>query len=407
MPSATESRDLHTGATVWEAYGSDPLPEHGLKQSRRADLVVVGAGITGALIAEAATAIGLQTVILDRRRPSRGSTAASTALLQFEIDTPLLRLVDEVGFQRASRAWSRSLEAVCGLRALVGRLQIACAFRDREAIYLAGNTLRAHELAEEARLRQSIGLPSQFVDRADLLLRCGIRREAAVISQGAADVNPVQLTHGLLRVALQRGAKLCFPVQLAEVAASGQRVGIATDDGVEIETEALVFATGYELAKGVPTDGHRRSSTWAFATRPQPEALRVAGASVIWEASDPYLYLRSTSDGRLVVGGEDEELEDAEQRDALTKEKIPALQLKTKALLPWLDTEADYAWAGTFGESETGLPTIGPVPGMPNCYAVLGYGGNGITFGFLAAQLMSGFLSGNPDPDAVHFAFKR
>ena len=367
---------------------------------------MVGAGITGALIAEAATDIGLQTVILDRRQPAHGSTAASTALLQFEIDTPLLRLVDTIGFERASRAWLRSLQAVDGLRNLVRKLAIPCAFREREALYLAGDVLGARELAKEARLRQSIGLPSEYLDQANLLLRSGIRRDAALLSRGAADVNPVRLTHGLLQVALQRGAALHCPVQLSEIAPSGQHVGMVTEDGVEIEAKALVFATGYELAKGVPTDGHRRSSTWAFATQPQPDALRVLGESVIWEASDPYLYLRSTTDGRLVVGGEDEELDDAEKRDALIAQKVLALQRKTKALLPWLDTEADYSWAGTFGESETGLPTIGPVPGMRHCYAVLGYGGNGITFGYLAAELMRGYLSGNPDPDAAHFAFK-
>ena len=99
MASATESRDLRTGATVWEAYGTDAVQGRAFNQSRKADLVVVGAGITGALIAEAATDIGLQTVVLDRRQPAHGSTAASTALLQFEIDTPLVRLVDEVGFR--------------------------------------------------------------------------------------------------------------------------------------------------------------------------------------------------------------------------------------------------------------------------------------------------------------------
>ena len=58
-------------------------------------------------------------------------------------------------------------------------------------------------------------------------------------------------------------------------------------------------------------------------------------------------------------------------------------------LLPRIDVSADYAWAGTFGESETGLPSIGPMPGMPNCHAVLGYGGNGLTFGMVAAQLIA------------------
>ena len=41
----------------------------------------------------------------------------------------------------------------------------------------------------------------------------------------------------------------------------------------------------------------------------------------IWEASDPYLYIRTTADGRVICGGEDEEFADEERRDALIGEK--------------------------------------------------------------------------------------
>jgi glycine/D-amino acid oxidase-like deaminating enzyme len=43
---------------------------------------------------------------------------------------------------------------------------------------------------------------------------------------------------------------------------------------------------------------------------------------------------------------------------------------------------------------------------MANCYAVLGYGGNGITFGVLAAQILVEALCGGNDPDANIFAFR-
>jgi glycine/D-amino acid oxidase-like deaminating enzyme len=403
--AATELRDLHTGAAVWEAYPTQLAECRRLTRSRKADVLIVGAGITGALIAEAATAVGLSTVILDRRLPARGSTAASTALLQFEIDTPLLHLADQLGFECASRAWLRSYQAAQGLAALVRDLSIACEWRSRKAVYLAGSLLGANDLIAEGRLRQSIGLPSQYLDGAALSGQYGIARDGALVSTGAADVNPVHLTHGLLRTAIDRGAALHAPTELSEVVPSRRHVGLATTDGVEIETKALVFATGYELAQGIPAIGHRRSSTWAFATRPQPEALRVAGDVVIWEASDPYLYIRSTSDGRLVVGGEDEDLDDERLRDALLYKKVAALQAKTGVLLPWLGTEPEFSWSGTFGESETALPTIGPVPGMPRCLAVLGYGGNGITFGFLAAELVLAYLTGRTDRDAPLFAF--
>lgn len=403
--STTELRDLRTGCSIWDAYPTTEASAAALAQSTRADVVILGAGITGALVAEALTSAGLSTLIVDRRMPARGSTAASTALLQYEIDTPLLRLAEQIGLADASRAWRRSWQAVSGLRQLAADFSIPCAFRTRQAIYLAGNRLGPNELAEEARLRASIGLPSRFLDRSELLVATGMSREAAVLSDGAADVNPVQLTHGLLRLAVGRGARLHAPVEVSEVVPLRSSVGLATSTGVEIEAKALIFATGYELANGVPAKGHRRSSTWAFATVPQPQALRSLGETVLWEASDPYLYIRSTIDGRVVVGGEDEDFDDESRRDALISTKVEALQNKTSTLLPWLDLSAEYSWAGTFGESETGLPSIGPVPDMPHCYAVLGYGGNGITFGYLAARLLAGYLTGQPDPDAELFAF--
>ncbi len=404
--SATERRDLHTGTAVWDAYASPYQVGSVLTRSRKADVVIVGAGITGALAAEATTALGLSTVILDRRRPAHGSTAASTALVQFEIDTPLIHLADQIGFDKASRAWRRSLGAVGDLAGLIASLGISCGFRPRQAIYLAGNVLDATGLTREAEVRQSIGLPSTYLDHAALLRSSGISREAALLSGGSADLNPVQLTHGLLRIAVARGAGLYVPVELAEVVPFKTCVGLATSDGIEIEAGTVVFATGYELAHGIPTKGHRRTSTWAFATAPQPDALRQAGETVIWEAADPYLYLRSTVDGRLVVGGEDESIEDETKRDAMIAGKVQSLQKKAQALLPWIDMRADYSWAGTFGESDTGLPTIGPVPAMPHCFAVLGYGGNGTTFSSLAARLLQSHLTGKPDPDADIFAFE-
>ena len=402
----TEVRDLRTGTPVWARYASSPIASETLLQPIKADVVVVGAGITGALVSEAASARGLSTVVLDRRPPGHGSTYASTALLQFEIDTPLIRLAEDIGFERARRLWRRSFRAVDDLAGLVRRLRIRCDFRARSSLYLAGNLLGASELAEEGRQRRAIGLPSAFLGGTDLRGLTGIDREAALLSEGVADVNPVRLTHGLLRRAMVRGTRLFCPVQLAEVAPSSRKVAMVGANGVEVEAGALVFATGYELADGVPSGGHRRSSTWAFATPAQPRAIWSTG-ELIWEASAPYLYIRTTADGRVVVGGEDEDIEDESARDALLSRKTAALQKKTKALMPWLDVSVDFAWAGTFGESDNGLPSMGPVPGMANCYAVMGYGGNGLTFSVVAAQIIAGQLCGHPDVDADLFGFER
>ena len=92
------------------------------------------------------------------------------------------------------------------------------------------------------------------------------------------------------------------------------------------------------------------------------------------------------------------------RRQAGAKARI--LEKKLARLLPKVDSRAQFAWTASFGQSKTGLPSIGRIPDYPRCYAVLGYGGNGITFSMLAAQLISASIGRRRDPDAGLFAFR-
>jgi glycine/D-amino acid oxidase-like deaminating enzyme len=165
-----------------------------------------------------------------------------------------------------------------------------------------------------------------------------------------------------------------------------------------------VLATGYELMDVISDDRHQIISTWAIATRRQPKSKLWPGEALIWEASDPYLYMRTTHDGRVICGGEDAEFEDEDKRDALLKEKTQRISRKLGKLLPDLDPTPEFAWAGSFGNTSTGLPLIGPVPGKPRLFALMGYGGNGITFSRIGAELIRTSLAGAEDTDADIFA---
>ena len=111
--------------------------------------------------------------------------------------------------------------------------------------------------------------------------------------------------------------------------------------------------------------------------------------------------------GEVICGGEDEEFSDEEKRDGLSAAKFPAIEEKLARLLPGIDARPVYTWCGTFGGSATGTPSIGPVPRLPNCYAVLGYGGNGITFSMMAAQMLRTMIEGGNDQDSELFSFSR
>ena len=117
--------------------------------------------------------------------------------------------------------------------------------------------------------------------------------------------------------------------------------------------------------------------------------------------------MRATKDGRVICGGEDEEFADEDRRDALIPKKSARLSEKLKKLFPELDTEPEFAWAGSFGTTTTGLPYIGHVPRHPGVHAVMGYGGNGITYSQIAAEIVASAIDGREDSDAGLFAFER
>ncbi len=401
----TKHNDLRSGVSPWQAGPARP-PGETLAADLRCDVAIVGGGITGALLAEHLGALGQAVVIVDRERAGFGSTLASTAMLQWEIDLPLRRLAALYGFERAADIYRRSFRAVDGLRALIAWLALPCAFFPRDSIYLAAGETGPRELRDEHALRERAGLPGAYLDHAALLAAFGFDRTGALVSPGSAEADPLSLCHALLGCAAGYGARLVRDEAVAfDSTATGAAIGLA--GGRTIEAGHVVLATGYVMPELVQTALHRTASSWALATVPQaPEALW-PGRALVWEASENYVYCRTTSDGRIVIGGEDEDSEDSARREALQPAKARALLGKLKALVPGARAEPDFVWSGAFGQTSDGLPLIGRVPGHRRLLAAYGYGGNGITFSYLASRLLGALIGGEERPWFSHFAIDR
>jgi glycine/D-amino acid oxidase-like deaminating enzyme len=400
----TGQADLRGGRSPWFERARQRT-RTAIAENLQCDALIVGGGITGSLIAERLTRQGLDVIIIDREFPGRGSTAASTSMLLWEIDRSLTQLTHAYGFERASRAYQASLQAVSELKSLVAELGVPCDMRDKDSVYLAaGDTSK--ELIEEHALRRRANLPGVFLDHATLLENFGIARAGAIVSPGAADADPMQLAQGLLAVAMSRGARL-FEAEAIEFDTASHSVGVQLQDRHQIEARHVVLATGYVMPKIIHSTIQTVSSSWAIATVQQPQNIWKDGA-LIWEDSKDYLYARTTVSGRIIIGGEDsEEVVEPDARDALIPDKSRILAEKLGALWPRANRDIAYRWAGTFDTTSDGLPLIGPVPGKKGIFAAYGYGGNGITFSYLAAQLIGGLIAGETSPLIDDFALDR
>jgi len=403
--SETIERDLRTGRPLWADSIGKSVPAEPLRAPVEVDVAIVGAGISGAFMARELS-VDFSVAVVDRRGPVLGSTMASTAMLQWELDLPLTALAERIGEADATRVYRRSAAAVANLVAIVRDERLRCGLKAKRSLYLAGDQFGSRALRRETGARAGMGLESTYLGAAELRERFGLERTGAILSKGSASADPACLAAGLLRRAAARGARIFAPVEVGEVLQGETHVSLVTDAGVELRARHVVFCCGYEFPRGVPTHGARIVSTWALASKPLTATPPWLKQHLVWEASDPYLYFRTTADGRVIVGGEDEASSTRHADPKLLAPKAKAIIRKVSALVPGLKIEADYAWSGAFGESTTSMPLIGAIPGMPRAYAVMGFGGNGITYSVIASQIVGAAIRGRPDDDADLYAFR-
>ena len=128
---------------------------------------------------------------------------------------------------------------------------------------------------------------------------------------------------------------------------------------------------------------------------------------LIWESARPYFYARTTGDGRVVMGGADRPFAGAERRRRMLLRQTRRVEGQFRRLFPAIRFDVDWRWGGTFGDTRDGLPYIGTVRQFPNGYFALGYGGNGITFSWIAANLLLDRFLDRRNPDLEIFRFDR
>lgn len=383
--------DLLSCCPFWPMKDGLPASYPPLESDVTCEVAVIGAGITGALVAWHLAEAGISAAVLDRRDAAHGSTAGSTALLQYEIDVPLHRLAKQIGTERAWRAYHDCRDAVKGIGRLVRQLRIPCGFEAKGSVQVAHRPAHVAALRREFDARRAAGFTVEWWGRREITRQGTLPHLAAIYSPPpqAAQVDAYALTHGLLAAAARRGARIHDRTHVRKQELTSRGVRLLTDRGSRVRARWLVVASGYEAAPFLPKRVTQLRSTFAFASEPVSAFPGwPAGRPVIWETGDPYLYLRTTADGRVIMGGGDVPFQDPAARDRLLPGKVATLLRKFQKLFPRIPLEVATAWAGTFGQTRDGLPFIGEYPGIDRTWFALGYGGNGITYSLLAAKML-------------------
>lgn len=400
--------DLKSGYPYWAIKNGllHAFPQ--LQEDLRCDVVVIGAGITGALIADELANHGHDVVVLDQRDAAWGSTSASTALLQYEIDTHMVDLAETYGEENALLAYRACADAIDMLADKASSLKNV-EFSRMESLYYASNKRHRKDIRREYELRQKHGFDVTWLDATDVQANYGFDAPCAILSTKAARVDPYQLAYGLLTGIERKGARVHDRSPVARILANERGVELHTTQGAVVRAKYLVMAAGYESQKFIEQRVAQNRSSYAFVTDPiAADTLGPLASTMVWESARPYLYMRTTSDNRLLIGGDDDNIDIAAKRDALVDRKARKLAAKVSKLFPQIPIEPAFAWGGTFAETKDGLPWFGAHEqhGQRVLFA-MAYGGNGITYSMLGAGLLRALVERRSHPLAELFGFER
>jgi glycine/D-amino acid oxidase-like deaminating enzyme/nitrite reductase/ring-hydroxylating ferredoxin subunit len=357
-----------------------------------ADVVVVGAGMTGLTTAYLLAKAGKQVVVLERDRCAVTDTGHTSAHLTMVTDARMTELVKRLGRNHAQAVWDAGLAALATIDEVVREHAIDAGFEWVDGYLHAPlndeTRQEAERLQEDARLASDLGFDAEYVEAVPLVNLPGIRFP----DQGR--IHPRRYLAGVAKAFVALGGRIYEHSATDEFRDEPRAVKVA---GHTVRYEDVVIATHNPLVGLAGLAGATLFQTKLALYTSYVIAGRtpsgVVSDALWWDTSDPYYYLRVEPhrDFDVVIfGGEDHKT--GQQDD--TVDCYRHLEERLTAIIP--QVELTHRWSGQVIETPDGLPYIGQI--ADHQYAATGYAGNGLSFATLAGIMISDAILGRSNP---------
>jgi glycine/D-amino acid oxidase-like deaminating enzyme len=400
--------DLKSNEPFWLLKNGLITSYPSLKSDEECDVLIIGGGITGSLIAHQMIKDGYQTILIDKREICNGSTSATTSMLQYEIDTPLYELIEMIGEKGAVESYKACSKSIDDLEKIVKEIKARSGFKRKQSLYFASKKKDAIWLEKEYEARRKAGFDVAWLGPEDIEEKFAFQNTyGGILSKQGASIDAFKFAHELLRFNVNKGLKVFDKTEMKSVKYLRDHNLALTTDGVNIKAKKIVYCVGYESATMVKEQFVNLKSTYAIVSEVDTDTFKNIENTLVWNTDNPYIYMRSTDDERLLIGGGDEDFSNPEKRDSLLNKKEKEILKNLKRIKPDYHFYTDFVWAGTFGETKDGLPYIGTHDNFKNSYFVLGFGGNGITFSVTGMEMASAFMKNKKHQLSEYFKFGR
>ena len=377
---------------IWTLGGHDVAEHPPLTESTEADVVVVGAGITGLTTALALAEAGQRVMVLEAAKVGGGVTGGSTGNLYATLASGQAPLRRKWGDQVAAEVARARGEAISHIESLISRYGIDCDFQRQPAYRLMTEAPQQaqHDLNDELDALISAGLVVEMSDGPELPFESwGLR----IANQ--AQFNPLHYVQGLANRLLGEGVVIHQHSPVREI---DPKQGLVRTDTATVSAKHIVQATHTPKGISLVQAGMLVSREYAVCARLKSGSYP---EGIIW-VLDPFHSLRSYRHGNdhyLMVIGE---------KHKTGEHQGDHYQLLRAYLEKHFDIDLfTHQWSAQQYSSPDGLPYIGRMHGHDNLHMATGFAADGLVWGTLAGMIIADEILGNDNPWQARFGARR
>lgn len=393
----SEEMNLQSGKLYWPTTMEMKPTYKSLSEDIECDICIIGAGSSGAQLAYMLKDSGAKVVIVDKRKVGAGSTSTNTALIQILGDKTTTALVNSFGEKNTILHYQLCQKAIEEIESTCRLLPIDSEYKVRDSLYFASTKEDIQELKTDYNMLKKYGFQVDWLTQSQIRERYPFEKEAAIYSYNDGEMNPLKYVYGLLEACKESGIEIYEQTEIVGKRLEKEMAFLYTKEKYCIKAKYVVFAGGYENLDMKKDKNAALESSYSIVTTPVTDLSSWYKQTLIWETARPYIYMRTTADNRVIIGGLDEITSNPEKRDQKIVHKRGLLLGEFQKLFPNINVQAEFYLGAFYGGTHNGLPMIKMYEQYPRCFFIFGYGDNGTVYNQVLGRIVKNLIETGND----------
>lgn len=400
---------LNSGKIYWKSKSKINKIYPYLTHDIKADILVIGGGISGALTTYFLAKEGANVVTVEKNIIGYGNTIADAAALEYQLESEISRLEKNIGKKGATRVYKLCLDAISKIENINKEFKTPTGFSRQDNIFFTNKFMQKGAVAKEFEERKKSGFDAVYIDSHSLInLNSGI-----VTKNASAVMNPYIFTQGLFEyLNTMDNVRIFENTKIEDIKCRIDEVECRTNNNFKIIADKVVMASGIETLKYIESSSAELYKTFTIVSKPIDKLKNFNTNFTARDTLEPSHILRFAPNNRIIYSGENvkfsEKFLDNKYLNNISSDRYRRLFNNLQRTLYGIDDiPIEYAFNSTVAKTKDELPIIDELPNMPNCFCNLAFGSNGILYAMIGADMLRNAVKGLYSKDMNMFKINR